>query len=160
MLLYTQRSSAVFLAALFLLGLPFQAGAQTASSIVNVETRVRTYFADLPVMIAVAKCESEFRQFNRNGDVLHGGYKKTMTGIFQIARIHLLEATTLGLDINTLEGNMAFARHLYEMEGTTPWDASYACWGDWEVETARFDAKILALQQQINALRQVLALLQ
>lgn len=159
MLLRIQRSSAAFLATLFLLSLPLQAGAQSGSDGAKIEARVRDYFADIPVMIAIAKCESEFRQFNKNGDVLRGGYKKTMTGIFQIARVHLPEATALGFDIDTVAGNMAFARHLYDRESTTPWEDSSPCWGDWEAETVRFDAKIVELQQQINALRQMLALL-
>ena len=35
----------------------------------------------------------------------------------------------MNLDIYTVEGNMKYARHLYESEGVDPWSASSPCWG-------------------------------
>jgi hypothetical protein len=34
----------------------------------------------------------------------------------------------MGLDIETLDGNLAYARHLYRTQGTAPWVYSEHCW--------------------------------
>ena len=89
---------------------------------VAVEKRVREYFADVPVMIEIARCESKFRQFTDTGAVLRGGMSGGMIGIFQFyEQIHAKAALGLGLDLATVEGNIGYARHLYEQSGTTPW---------------------------------------
>ncbi len=43
-------------------------------------------------------------------------------------RYHGKTAEELGLDLNTIEDNLAYARHLYEKQGTQPWSASAPCW--------------------------------
>ncbi len=94
----------------------------------GVEARVREYFKDIPVMIPIAKCESGFRQFDSNQQPLHGG-TGTMIGVFQIGEeYHRTTAQSLGLNIDTLSGNMAYARYLYERDGTDPWLSSFQCW--------------------------------
>ncbi len=94
----------------------------------GVEVRVREYFKDIPVMIPIAKCESGFRQFDSNQQPLRGG-TGSMIGVFQIGdEYHRLAAQELGLNIDTLSGNMAYARHLYERDGTDPWLSSFPCW--------------------------------
>jgi hypothetical protein len=96
----------------------------------GVEDLVSKYFADAPVMIAVASCESDFHQFDdASGKPLHGGYKKHMVGIFQILDgLHRDVAIALGFDIDTIEGNIKYARYLYDHDGTTPWLDSASCW--------------------------------
>jgi len=112
--------------AAFLLCLPLFAIAQS-----DVEAEVRSYFADIPVMASIAKCESEFTQFGGGGASLHGGAGGGMVGVFQInENIHDAYARNLGMDIDTLEGNLAYARYLYEREGTVPWNSSSNCWKD------------------------------
>ena len=94
----------------------------------DVESRVRAYFADAPIMISIAKCESEFRQFGASG-ALHGGAGRAMVGVFQVhSDVHADFALSKGMDIYTLEGNLAYARYLYEREGTRPWLSSFPCW--------------------------------
>jgi hypothetical protein len=94
----------------------------------DVEAAVRSYFADIPVMIAIADCESGFTQLNSSGAALNGG-SGGMIGVFQVNRsVHAKFALTLGDDINTLTGNMAYARYLYNNEGTVPWNSSKSCW--------------------------------
>ena len=96
----------------------------------EVEKITREYFADLPIMIEVAKCESEFRQFFDSGEVLYGGHKNNMIGLMQFSEFyHLKPAKKLGYDIKTLQGNLDYARYIYEREGLTPWNASKHCWG-------------------------------
>jgi len=95
----------------------------------TVEEYVRDYFADLPVMIAIAKCESQFRQTDKSGKLLKNTNSSAI-GVFQImSSIHDANAEkNLGIDITTIEGNAAYARYLFEKSGTKPWNASKACW--------------------------------
>jgi hypothetical protein len=96
----------------------------------NTEAAVREYFKDIPVMIQVARCESHFRQTLADGSVLQGVVDSADTGVMQInKRYHSAAATSMGLHLDDLYGNMAYARHLYETQGTRPWNASSACWG-------------------------------
>lgn len=93
----------------------------------GIATRVRTYFADIPVMIAIAQCESAFRQYNSNGSVLRGG-NGSVVGVYQISELHLSKARALGMDIYSVDGNLAFARWLYQKDGIDPWMSSFPCW--------------------------------
>jgi hypothetical protein len=89
---------------------------------VAVEKRVRELFADAPVMIEIARCESKFRQFTDSGNLLRGGGSTGMIGVFQFYEaIHAAPALALGFNLATLEGNLGYARHLYTAEGTRPW---------------------------------------
>ncbi len=96
----------------------------------GVELAVREYFADIPLMIEIAKAESKFRQFGTDGLALRGVAVKEDTGVFQINKTyHLARSQRLGYDIDTLAGNMAYARRLYEESGPQPWASSYSMWG-------------------------------
>jgi hypothetical protein len=125
------RQSCLLLIANLVLCFFVAVGALSATSVLaeeSVEARVREYFADIPVMIAIAKCESGFRQFDSAGNVLDGG-AGSMMGVFQIhEHSHHAAADALGLDFHTIEGNLAYARHLYEREGTGPWISAHSCW--------------------------------
>lgn len=104
--------------------------AKQPEKVLTTEEIVRDYFKDMPILAEVARCESEFRQFNSDGSVLRGDYNKADVGVMQInEKYHLGTAQKLGLNLHTLEGNMAYARYLYEKEGTKPWNYSSACWG-------------------------------
>ena len=97
----------------------------TSSPIQNqvmVEKRVRDYFADTPVMIAIARCESNFRQFTDSGMPFRGGMGGGMVGVFQFyEKIHAAAALSRGFDLTTLEGNLGYAKYVYSQQGTTPW---------------------------------------
>lgn len=95
----------------------------------TVEEYVREYFADVPVLAEIAKCESQMRQFDRNGNVIKNPNSSAI-GLMQImSSIHSEYADKLGIDIYTVEGNLAYARYLYDEQGTVPWNSSKACWG-------------------------------
>ncbi len=80
-------------------------------------------------MIQIARCESTFRHTLSDGTVLKGRVDPADTGVMQInLRYHGLQAEKLGLDLTDLYGNMAYARDLYERQGTQPWSASAPCW--------------------------------
>jgi len=96
----------------------------------QVELAVKNYFSDIPIMIEIARCESRYRHYDKTGEVLHGVVNGGDRGVMQINEgYHLKTATKLGLDILTLEGNLAYARFLYETQGTRPWSSSSPCWG-------------------------------
>lgn len=105
----------------------------------NVQRYVEDYFTDIPILAYVAGCESHYRQLNSSGNILRGKKNIYDVGVMQINELyHAEDAQKLGLDIYTLEGNVAFARHLYEKYGAKPWMASSACWAKFtESEIAR-----------------------
>lgn len=95
----------------------------------TVEEYVRNYYADTPVLAEIARCESRFRQFDEKGQLLRGEAVSQDIGIMQINEyFHAKTADKLGFDIKTMDGNLAYARYLYEKEGTTPWKPSQKCW--------------------------------
>jgi hypothetical protein len=155
-----------------------QTGTTTATSTpvivhtnAGVEAQVRSYFAATPVMIAIAGCESGFREFDKAGKPLNGG-SGNMIGVYQIsARVHAAEARALGMNIHTVQGNLAYAEHLYAREGTVPWVSSSACWGPLtsadhasstlSVATSSAamdkDGQVAALQSQVTSLQTMIA---
>lgn len=97
---------------------------------ITLEQYVRKYFKDDPILAEIAKCESTFRQYDSSGAVLIGRVNKSDVGVMQINKYyHLKQAEKLGYDLHTIEGNMAYAKRLYESEGTRPWNSSSKCWG-------------------------------
>jgi hypothetical protein len=125
--------------------LPVESKKVTAKKIMTVEEYVRNYFSDIPVMIEVARCESHFRQHDEDGEVLRGEKNSLDRGVMQINEyFHNEDSNKLGYDILTIEGNTAYARHLFEKYGVKPWKSSSKCWGR---TTAYSDYKELAMDK-------------
>ena len=102
---------------------------EVTSSDYDTEQIVRTYFQDIPVMIQIARCESTFRHTLEDGSVLTGRVDPADTGVMQInKRYHEKTAEAMSLNLDDLYHNMAYARYLYETQGTQPWSASAQCW--------------------------------
>lgn len=98
-------------------------------TLASTEAVVRNYFSDIPVMIEIARCESTFRHTLEDGSVLQGRVDPADTGVMQInKRYHLKAATAMNLNLDDINDNMAYARHLYEKQGVQPWSASAPCW--------------------------------
>jgi hypothetical protein len=101
------------------------------ANMMSTEQYVRKAYKDTPVLIEIAYCESRFRHFNNEGNAIKNK-DTSATGVMQImASIHEEDAEKLGMDINTLEGNVRFAQYLYDKYGTKPWEAdkkSKNCW--------------------------------
>jgi len=103
----------------------------------DIESQVRLYFADTPIMAEVIKCESHFRQFNADGTTFRGIVNNQDVGIAQVNEYyHAKRAKKLGYDIYTVDGNMAYAKLLYQEEGTDPWISSAPCWKKSDVAKA------------------------
>lgn len=95
----------------------------------ETEAKVREYWQDAPIMAKVAYCESTFRQYDGEGKPLRGHVNAADVGVMQINEtVHAASAARLGLDLETLDGNLAYARHLYRTQGTAPWVYSSHCW--------------------------------
>ncbi len=102
-------------------------------NMMSTEKYVRQYFADIPIMVQVARCESHFRQLDADGEVHRGVVNNMDVGVMQINEYyHLDEAVRENYNLYSLEGNTAYARKLYEREGTAPWSSSKPCWGKYE----------------------------
>ena len=97
----------------------------------TMEQYVRMYYKDTPLLAEIARCESTFRHLDKDGTPLRGGVNKGDIGVMQINETyHLESAVNLGYDIHTTEGNVAYARYLYNKYGSSPWNASKPCWGN------------------------------
>ncbi len=96
----------------------------------TVEREVRKYFKDIPILAEVARCESHFTHINpATGNVIRGKVNPNDVGVMQINEYyHNKTAESMGLDLKNFSDNMAYARYLYERDGTQPWSASSACW--------------------------------
>jgi len=95
----------------------------------GVEAEIKEFFKDTPVMIAVAECESTFRQWDTvTGEPLKNPVSSATGAMQLMASYHREPAIYLGWDIDTLEGNLAYAEYLYDTEGVTPWLQSSGCW--------------------------------
>ncbi len=85
-------------------------------------------------MQKIAYCESRNRQFDKDGSILRGVVNSKDVGIFQInEKYHLSDSKDMGVNIYSIEGNMEYAKYLYENQGTAPWISSRPCWGNTEV---------------------------
>ena len=149
-------------------------GAPAAEAAVHDQAAVRKAvveeFSDVPEMIEIARCESKFRQYTDSGNPFYGGYGHQMIGVFQFYEsVHNRTATTLGYDLTTLEGNIGYARYVYEMQGLTPWNSSRSCWESatvLELPFASFETVDITekptreeLEAKLEQLRKIVALL-
>lgn len=101
----------------------------TAAYIAETEGVVTEYFSDIPIMADIAYCESRYRQYEPSGELFRGEVNNSDVGIMQINEYyHLEDSQKLGINIHTVEGNMEYARHLYDTQGVQPWKASSPCW--------------------------------
>lgn len=96
---------------------------------VTLENYVRSYFAETEVLAEISRCESQFRHLDSQGEVLRGKVNPADVGLMQInEKYHGQKAAELNLDLETIDGNLAYAKYLYEKEGIQPWSASAPCW--------------------------------
>ena len=78
----------------------------------------------------VCLCESNLSHYEADGKtILRGRDNSDDVGICQInEEIHKEEIKINGFNIYSEEGNIAFAKHLYEEQGLKPWNSSKKCW--------------------------------
>ncbi len=101
----------------------------TSNSTSTMESYLREEYASTPVLVDIARCESEFRQFDKDGSIIRGRVNPADVGVMQINEFyHADTARNMGIDIHTVEGNVAFAKYLYAKYGSSPWSSSQPCW--------------------------------
>lgn len=81
------------------------------------------------LMLRVAECESNTRQFDFYGNVLRGKVNSKDVGIFQVnEKYHLADSVKLGMDIYTIKGNVDYGYYLFSRNWTRDWKWSSGCW--------------------------------
>lgn len=87
----------------------------------SVISEINELFDD-PDMVAIAECESNFRQFNNDGTPLRGKITPDW-GIFQINEPTWdKKAQELGLNYkNSAEDNLQMAKYILEVQGKEAW---------------------------------------
>lgn len=106
----------------------------------GIRNKVIEFFEanDAHEMIDIIKCESRFRQYDKDGLPLKNSAGSSAIGVSQImasvhpdekiiARYNKKYDTGLSikdLDINTFEGNIGYALILYKMNGVRDWECS------------------------------------
>lgn len=99
-----------------------------------IEEIVRKEYADKPILVEIARCESRFRQYDTNGTVIRGKVDPRDIGVMQINEYYNGDtAKKLGFDIYSIDGNLEFAAYLYAKRGTSPWQASAKCWAGGDI---------------------------
>ncbi len=94
-----------------------------------IELKSREYGIDSRLALAIARCESQFRQYDKTGAVLRGKANWRDVGIFQInEQYHLEKSRELDFDIYTTAGNIEYAAWLMSASGRAPWVWSRKCW--------------------------------
>ena len=103
----------------------------TPTSTALVKAAIIKEFGENSIMVRIAGCEGHFYQIDpKTGEALRGQINPLDRGVFQINEYYHLDASKkMGIDILTLEGNIAYARYLYDTQGTAPWNWSKECWG-------------------------------
>jgi len=110
----------------------------------EVENRAKVVFKEDPILLEIAMCESSFRQYGPDGLVLRGKVNSDDVGLMQInEKYHAQKALELGFDLKSPEGNIQYAKWLYDKEGSQPWIASSNCWKQTE---AYKESKVLAVK--------------
>ena len=86
-------------------------------------------YKDFKKLRKIAYCESRWRQYNKNGEVLRGTVNRKDIGLFQISMIYWKdEAEQLNINIFEPNGNIDMAIQIYKNHGTDPWKWSKMCW--------------------------------
>lgn len=82
---------------------------------------------DIASMLDIVYCESSYRQFDKDGNVLvvlNGleRNKDSAVGAMMIKEMHRKKAESLGYNIDTAEGNIGYGIDLFLREGYKPWE--------------------------------------
>ncbi len=116
----------------------------------NFGQKVRDTTSNKPLMAEISNCESHFRQYNKDGSVLRGIVNNRDVGLFQInEHYHLDRSKRLGYDIYSPEGNIGYAKVLFNEEGPEPWISSSPCWS----KTSAYRDYVVSTQNNLVAIQ-------
>ena len=116
----------------------------------GVMAYVKAQYAGDPILADIARCESTFRQYDsKTGEVLHGVKDSQDIGVMQINEQYQgAKAAAMGYDIDTVEGNVAYAQYLYQTQGAAPWSASASCWSK-SYAINQYQTQVAAAEQSL-----------
>lgn len=98
-------------------------------STTTITDRIEDVFGTSTPMVEIARCESRLRHFKSPNVVLRGDITPADVGLYQInVDYHEDKIKELGINIYTVDGNIAYAKYLYDKNGTRDWNASKKCW--------------------------------
>ena len=111
-------------------GIPSGRFFPVAVALAPIETEPADLFFGYPTLKRICTCESNLTHYeNADGAVLRGRVNYRDVGICQINEFYQKgRIERFGFDIYTPEGNIAFAKALFNEMGTVPWESSRACW--------------------------------
>lgn len=90
----------------------------------RIKKEIRDVFPDAPIMLEVARCESQYKK-----DAYNPTNNSDDIGVFQIStKHHGGQVKALGLDMRNPHDNILYAKKLYDSNGLQPWSASKGCW--------------------------------
>ncbi len=94
-----------------------------------IKEKAQDMGVDARVATKIAFCESTYRQFTKDGQVLRGAHNPDDVGLFQInEKFHKAKSESLGFNIYSTEGNIDYAVWLLKKEGSRHWKWSRRCW--------------------------------
>lgn len=107
---------------------------------IGLEQLVEDFFTDnnAPEMIPIIRCESNFKHYEDDGNVLKNRQGSSAIGIAQVMASlhpdpkivyrynerHKTDLRVEDIDITTVEGNLGYALMLYEINGTRDWECA------------------------------------
>lgn len=93
-----------------------------------------SFATDSPeVMSDIAKCETDYVQYDKSNHVIRGVINPGDFGIFQInIEYWKKDIKDMGINPYTLSGNIELAKHIKEVQGLSAWEPSMKCWGKLE----------------------------
>lgn len=95
---------------------------KAGSTPLTVEEKILKAFPDVPIMVEVARCESQLDPLADRGNL------NVDVGLFQINKVHNEKLAELGLDRRNIDDNITYARLLFDKAGLQPWYMSKDCW--------------------------------
>ena len=81
---------------------------------------IETVFWNDPSMLAVIKCESNYKHYLSSGEVIEGPTEDY--GVLQIhAPTHQKKMEAMGMDIMDIHDNISYGKMLHDELGSEPW---------------------------------------
>lgn len=100
----------------------FSIGKESTIEKLSVEEEILRVFPDAPIMVEVARCESQLDPLADRGNL------NVDVGLFQINQVHVPRLIELGYERRNIHDNIAYARMLYDANGLNDWYMSRDCW--------------------------------
>jgi hypothetical protein len=108
--------------------IPEVPGVKLSPEKLDLARQIRAVFADAPIMVRVAMCESGLTH-RENGELIRNKKGSSARGAFQVMMsYHAPEMKKMGLDPRRTDEYLAYVRHLYDQQKLAPWKETRACW--------------------------------